>query len=242
MPTKTVFPLLLVYMFLAMLGAGLVIPILPQLLIEFGASGKAAGYLVSAFGLTQFLFSPIAGRFSDKYGRKPMIIGGLILFALSNLVGALFPDVVKVLIEHGADINRRDHMENNPFLYAGAEGYLKILRLTIEAGADPTIFNRFGGIALIPAAEHGYVENVQEILEQTNVDVNHMNKPGWTALLEAIVYMDGGPKYQETIHVLIEHGVDVHLADAKGISPLQHAQSLGFQEISNLLIQAGAKL
>ena len=94
MPTKTVFPLLLVYMFLAMLGAGLVIPILPQLLIEFGASGKAAGYL----GLTQFLFSPIAGRFSDKYGRKPMIIGGLILFALSNLVGALASNFTVFLI------------------------------------------------------------------------------------------------------------------------------------------------
>jgi len=98
MPTKTIFPLLLVYMFLAMLGAGLVIPILPQLLIEFGASGKAAGYLVSAFGLTQFLFSPIAGNFSDKYGRKPMIIGGLILFALSNLVGALASNFTIFLI------------------------------------------------------------------------------------------------------------------------------------------------
>ncbi|WP_342533557.1 MFS transporter [Lysinibacillus sp. FSL K6-0057] len=89
MQTKTVFSLLLVYMFLAMLGAGLVIPILPQLLIEFGASGKAAGYLVSAFGLTQFLFSPIAGNIADRYGRKPMIIVGLLLFALSNLIGAL---------------------------------------------------------------------------------------------------------------------------------------------------------
>lgn len=46
-----------------------------------------------------------------------------------------------------------------------------------------------------------------------------MNKPGWTALLEVIIYGDGGPKYQEAIHVLIEHGADVHLADAKGISP-----------------------
>ncbi|MFI2131456.1 ankyrin repeat domain-containing protein [Lysinibacillus fusiformis] len=92
-----------------------------------------------------------------------------------------------------------------------------------------------------PVAEHGYVENVREILEYTNVDVNHMNKPGWTALLEAIIYGDGGPKYQEAIHVLIEHGADVHLADAKGITPLQHAQSRGFQEISNILIQAGAK-
>lgn len=182
--------------------------------------------------VTDILNKGIDSNVADEQGRTAAMIA-----TYGN-----FPDVVKVLIEHGADINRRDHMENNPFLYAGAEGYLKILRLTIEAGADPTIFNRFGGIALIPAAEHGYVENVQEILEQTNVDVNHMNKPGWTALLEAIVYMDGGPKYQETIHVLIEHGVDVHLTDAKGISPLQHAQSLGFQEISNLLIQAGAKL
>ncbi len=89
MPKKSAFPLLLTYMFLAMLGIGLVIPILPELLKEFGAGGKAAGYLVSAFGLTQFLFSPIAGEFSDKYGRKPMIVVGLCLFVISNLLAAV---------------------------------------------------------------------------------------------------------------------------------------------------------
>lgn len=83
------FPLLLLNMFLAMLSTGLVIPILPELLSEFGAGGQAAGYLVSCFGLTQFIFSPIAGNLSDKYGRKPMIIVGLFLFALSNLIAAL---------------------------------------------------------------------------------------------------------------------------------------------------------
>lgn len=88
MPSKSAFPFLLIYMFLAMLGIGLVIPILPELLKEFGADGKAAGYLVSAFGLTQFLFSPIAGFFSDKYGRKPLIVIGLCMFAISNLVAA----------------------------------------------------------------------------------------------------------------------------------------------------------
>ncbi len=141
-----------------------------------------------------------------------------------------FPDVVEVLIEHGADINIRDNMENNPFLYAGAEGYLDILKLTIDAGADPTILNRFGGTALIPASEHGYVENVREILERTDVDVNLINKPGWTALLESIYYGDGGPRHLETINLLIEHGADVNIADAKGITPLQHAQSRDFKE------------
>lgn len=88
MSTKSALPFLLTYMFLAMLGIGLVIPILPELLIDFGAGGKAAGYLVSAFGLTQFLFSPIAGNFSDKYGRKPMIVVGLCLFVISNILAA----------------------------------------------------------------------------------------------------------------------------------------------------------
>ncbi len=181
--------------------------------------------------VTEILNKGIDINVADEQGRTAAMIA-----TYGN-----FPDVVKVLIEHGADINRRDHMENNPFLYAGAEGYLEILKLTIEAGANPTIFNRFGGTALIPAAEHGYVENVREHLEHTNVDVNHMNKQGWTALLEAIIYGNGGPRYQETILLLIEHGADVHLSDAKGISPLQHAQSREFQAISNILIQAGAK-
>ncbi|WP_349254213.1 MFS transporter [Paenibacillus sp. RC67] len=93
MLSKSSFPLLLLNMFLAMLSTGLVIPILPDLLHEFGAGGQAAGYLVSCFGLTQFIFSPIAGNLSDKYGRKPMIIVGLFLFALSNLIAALASDL-----------------------------------------------------------------------------------------------------------------------------------------------------
>lgn len=93
MRSKSAFPLLLLNMFLAMLGTGLVIPILPDLLKEFGAGGQAAGYLVSCFGLTQFLFSPIAGNLSDKYGRKPMIVIGLSLFAISNLLAAIAGDL-----------------------------------------------------------------------------------------------------------------------------------------------------
>ncbi|MEI7025059.1 MFS transporter [Paenibacillus sp. y28] len=90
-PTSKSSPLffLMLNMFITMLGIGLIIPVLPEFLKEFDAGGKAAGYLVAAFGLTQFAFSPLAGEWSDKYGRKMMIIAGLIMFTLSNFIFAI---------------------------------------------------------------------------------------------------------------------------------------------------------
>jgi len=78
--------ILMFNMFIAMVGIGLIIPILPKYVTEFGVTGQAMGYLVAAFGLTQFLFSPIAGELSDKYGRKLLIVSGMGLFAISELL------------------------------------------------------------------------------------------------------------------------------------------------------------
>lgn len=147
----------------------------------------------------------------------------------------------EVLIEAGADVNIRDRMLNNPFLYAGAEGYLEILKLAATHGADPKLLNRFGGTALIPAGEHGHVEVIRYLLENTEVDVNHVNTPGWTALLEAIVLNTGGPRQQQAVQLLVEHGADVNIADRNGVTPLQHARAKGFTEIARILEQAGAR-
>ena len=147
----------------------------------------------------------------------------------------------KVLIDAGADVNIQDHMKNSPFLYAGAEGFIDILKLTIKAGADPTITNRYGGTALIPASEHGYVNVVKELLINTDIDVNHVNNLGWTALLEAIILNNGNQIQQQTVQILIDHGADVNLTDNENVSPLQHAREKGFKEIEAILLKAGAK-
>lgn len=149
-------------------------------------------------------------------------------------------ETVKVLIEAGADVNIQDDMKNNPFLYAGAEGFLEILKLTIEAGADPSITNRYDGTALIPASEHGYVDVIKELLTNTDIEVNHVNNLGWTALLEAIILNDGNEIQQQTVQMLIDHGADVNIPDNNHVTPLQHARKKGFKEIEQILIKAGA--
>jgi hypothetical protein len=150
-------------------------------------------------------------------------------------------ETVKVLLEAGADVNIRDKRLDNPFLYAGAEGLLDILKLTIDAGADPTLTNRFGGVAVIPASERGHVEVVRELLTRTKINVNHVNNLGWTALLEAIILSDGGPRHQEIVQLLIEHRADVNLPDKDGVTPLQHARQRDYTEIIRLLEQAEAR-
>jgi ankyrin repeat protein len=150
-------------------------------------------------------------------------------------------DAVRALIQAGADLNIRDSRNDNVLLYAGAEGLLDILQLAIAAGADTHITNRFGGTALIPAAERGHVEVVGELLTHSDVNVNHINNLGWTALLEAIVLSDGGPRHQQIVQLLIDHGANVAIADKDGVTPLQHARQRGYVAIESILVQAGAR-
>ena len=95
-------------------------------------------------------------------------------------------DVARALIAAGADVNAKDSIQDSPFLYAGAEGRIEILRLTLAAGADLRSTNRYGGTALIPAAHRGHVEAVKVLLD-TRIDIDHVNGLGWTALQSLFV-------------------------------------------------------
>lgn len=98
--TKKMFPIfiLMLNLFIALLGQGMVIPILPDYLKQFNAAGTAAGYLVAAFGTSQFIFSPIGGRLSDKYGRRIMILSGLFLTVVSDFIFAIAQSLMLLYI------------------------------------------------------------------------------------------------------------------------------------------------
>lgn len=151
------------------------------------------------------------------------------------------PAAVELLLRAGADVDLQDDMRNNPFLYSGAEGLMEILQLTHRAGADPTIRNRYGGVAIIPASEKGHLDAVRYLLNETDVDVNHINDLGWTALLEAVILTDGSEVYQQIVAELIAHGADVNIADGEGVSPLAHARQKGYRAMEAQLIAAGGR-
>ncbi len=84
-------PLVIIFItvFIDLLGFGIIIPLLPFYAESFGASALTIGLLGTSFSLMQFVFSPIWGRWSDKVGRKPIILLGLMGSCLSYLTLAL---------------------------------------------------------------------------------------------------------------------------------------------------------
>lgn len=86
---KSVLIILLSNIFIAFLGIGLIIPVMPSFMNIMHLSGKTMGYLVAVFAVAQLLMSPLAGRWVDRYGRKKIIIIGLFLFGISELIFGL---------------------------------------------------------------------------------------------------------------------------------------------------------
>ncbi len=83
---KITLAILLGNLFIAFLGIGLIIPVLPKIMNEMGISGTVVGFLTAAFALTQLIFSPFAGKWVDKFGRKIMIVLGLFIFGFSEFL------------------------------------------------------------------------------------------------------------------------------------------------------------
>ncbi len=69
-----------------MLGFGIVIPILPFYVTQFGGGGSAMGGLMAIYGVMQFLFAPIWGSLSDRTGRKPILMLGVLGNALAQVL------------------------------------------------------------------------------------------------------------------------------------------------------------
>lgn len=82
---KTTFTGLFIANMAAMLGMGILLPILSPFAKRLGASGAIVGVIFAGYALARGIFSPLFGRTSDKYGRKNFMLIGLALYAILSL-------------------------------------------------------------------------------------------------------------------------------------------------------------
>lgn len=96
-PSRKLYGLVFLTIFLDLLGFGIIIPIQPFYAEAFGASPTQVTWLGAAYSLMQFLFVPLWGRLSDRVGRRPVVlvsiaasIVGYVTFGLAGSLGMLF--------------------------------------------------------------------------------------------------------------------------------------------------------
>lgn len=90
---------LFITLFLDVLGMGLLIPILPQFIqsvahLGISAASRHYGALAALYGAMQFLFAPMLGRLSDRFGRRPVLLLSLLFGGVDYIIMALAPNLV----------------------------------------------------------------------------------------------------------------------------------------------------
>lgn len=84
--------ILFIIVFIDLLGFGMVIPVMALYAERLGAPDSQIGWLMTGYSLMQFAFTPIWGRLSDRYGRRPLLLLSIVMTAVGFLGYALAPD------------------------------------------------------------------------------------------------------------------------------------------------------
>ena len=79
---------LMITAFVDMLGLAMIIPLLPFYATKLGASNTIVGVLIAAFSIAQLASAPLWGKFSDRYGRRPALLVGLLISAVAYVIFA----------------------------------------------------------------------------------------------------------------------------------------------------------
>ncbi len=96
--SKSAIRFIFITMLIDIIGIGIIIPVIPKLLQELNHSNvseaaKLGGWLAFAYAATQFVFAPIMGNLSDKFGRRPVLLLSMLAFAFDYLMLALSTNI-----------------------------------------------------------------------------------------------------------------------------------------------------
>jgi ankyrin repeat protein len=166
----------------------------------------------------------------DNNGRTPLHVA---TFARQRAA-------IATLIEAGANTAALDNDRYDAVTIAAVADDEETLHLLLARGASAKLItSRWDGTALIAAAHLGHDGVVRQLIT-AGAPLDHINNLDWTALIEAIVLGDGGPRHQRTVSALLGAGANTQLTDRAGLSPLDLARSRGYDALERLLRNAGA--
>jgi hypothetical protein len=167
----------------------------------------------------------------DSNGRTPLLVAA----HLKQYAAA------RALLKAGADPNAMDRQRYDLITISAVLNDVEMIKIGLAAGAKPAnITSPYDGTALIAAAHLGHLETVQTLIE-AKAPLDHINNLGWTALIEAIVLGDGGPRHTAVVRALVAAKADVNIPDRSGITPLAMAKQRRYSQMVQILEQAGAK-
>jgi MFS family permease len=102
---RKAFPILALSTFCSMLGMGIISPLIPVYATSLGATAAAVGLIFAGFSIGRAVLSPVIGYWSDRIGRKPFIVIGLLassLVSLAYIWADSVPELIIVRLVHGA--------------------------------------------------------------------------------------------------------------------------------------------
>ena len=140
-------------------------------------------------------------------------------------------EIVAAFGRHGVNMNLGTASQT-PLYYAVEQNDTKMVKLLLEAGADPSLATEDGGFPLVSALS--YPETL-DLLLKTGSDPNAVDRDGNPVLFEALFAVSA-----EAAEALIEAGADVNRPGADGRTPLTRARDGGAEAIAKLLESHGA--
>lgn len=167
----------------------------------------------------------------DAQGRTPLHVA---TFARQH-------EAIRALARAGAKLEVLENDRYDAVTIASVANDEETLRLLLSLGASARqVTSRYDGTALIAAAHLGHAGVVKQLIA-AGAPLDHVNNLHWTAVIEAIVLGDGGPRHQATLQALVDARADLQLADRSGRTPLQLARGRGHVEMVRMLERAGAR-
>ncbi len=211
-------PLVIIFVtvFIDLLGFGIIIPLLPFYAESYGASALMVGLLGSVYSLMQFLVAPLAGRWSDRLGRRPIILAGLlgscvayVALALADSLALIFAARIVAGIAGGniptaqayiADITTPENRARGMGLIGAAFGLGFIFgpaiggiltrfgpAMPMWCAAALCLANFAAALALLPESRHG--QPARASLGRLDLLQRARRHPGLVALLAVFFFV-----------------------------------------------------